>query len=357
MFSRRSPVTSKLFALFLTILLTAASNVSRSSSVAARAAAPDVVRVGAFGSSLISLAAQAKGFYARHNLSVQNFRVASSTQQFQFLRDSQYDVINTAADNCVNYRINDNNPLGARMDVQMFAGLDHIAGLRLVARPGINTVEDLRGKTLSVDAPESGFAFVLYKIMRAHGLERGVDYQVVQTGGVFARFQGLLAGRFDGTLLSSGFELKAAAAGMNMFDDVFTVASPYLGSVFAARQSWMETHRDVVERLIRATYEASQWALDPANREEAIGLLTDQTTPRAVAEQIYETQVQMTVGNIRDLDMDRKGLLTVMQLREEYNGFDAPQNLHFLSTPASGLYDMSYRRAALRGLEEDQDEQ
>jgi ABC-type nitrate/sulfonate/bicarbonate transport system substrate-binding protein len=309
---------------------------------------PAALRVGVFARSLPMLAAEAKGFFARENLSVSFLQVQSSTQQFTYLRDGRYDIIQTAVDNVVNYRLNGSNPVGARFDAQMFVGMDLGTGLSVVARPGINSVEDLRGKVLSVDAPDSGFAYVLYKILRAHGLERGTDYQIVQTGGVFARYQGLLAGQFDATLLSSGFELRATNAGYNLLESVTAVANPYLSSVGAARQSWMEQNRDVLVRFIRAGYDATRWCTDPANREEAIALLMAQpNTSRALAEQLYEEQLDADTGLIPDGSLDRLGLLNVLELRAEFGGFDERQNLRYLTTPASGLYDLSYRRAAV----------
>ena len=338
-----------LFTLMLAaLLLQPALLRARAASQPSVGGEPATLRVGVFARSLPMLVAQAKGFFARENLSVSFLQVQSSTQQFQFLRDGQYDIVQTAADNVVNYRINDSNPVGARLDVQMFMGQDLGTGLSVVARPGINSVEDLRGKLLSVDAPDSGFAYVLYKILRQHGLERGRDYQIVQTGGVFARFQGLLAGSFDATLLSSGFEIRATNAGYPLLESVTAVANPYLSGVSAARQSWMEQNRDVVVRFIRASYDATQWSMAPANREEAIALLMAQpNTSRALAEQLYDEQMDAETGLIPDLSLDRLGLLGVLELREEFGGFDAPQNLRYLTAPASGLYDLSYRRAAV----------
>jgi ABC-type nitrate/sulfonate/bicarbonate transport system substrate-binding protein len=351
MTSRFPRKTLRLSALLLTTALLLSASLPARTRAAARpeaSHAPATLRVGVFSRSLPMLAAQSKGFFARENLTVSFLQVQSSTQQFTFLRDGQYDIVQTALDNVVNYRLNNSNPLGPRFDAQMFMGMDLGTGLSVVARPGIYTVEDLRGKVLSVDAPDSGFAYVLYKILRAHGLERGRDYQIVQTGGVAARFQGLLAGNFDATLLSSGFEIRATNAGFNLLESVTAVANPYLSSVSAARQSWMERNRDVLVRFIRACYDGTRWSADPANREEAVALLmTQPNTSRALAEQFYEEQLNEETGLITDLSLDRLGMLNVLELREEFGGFDEPQNLRRLTTPASGLYDLSYRRAAL----------
>ena len=313
MTSRYTPVAVRLLALFTLSMLPLLPASAQTTPGAVPAGGPASLRIGVFSRSLPMLAAQSRGFFARENLSVSFLQVQSSTQQFQFLLDGRYDMVQTAADNVVNYRLNDSNPLGVRFDVQMFMGMDLGTGLSVVARPGITSVEDLRGKVLSVDAPDSGFAYVLYQILRAHGLERGTDYEVVQTGGVAARFQGLLAGQFDATLLSSGFELRAVALGYQQLASVTAVANPYLSSVGAARQSWMEQNRDAVVRFVRASHDASRWCTDPANREEAIALLmTQPNTSRALAEQLYDEQMSEETGLIPDVSLDRLGLLNVL---------------------------------------------
>lgn len=159
------------------------------------------------------MAAERLGFYRRYGLEVDYERVASSTQQFEFLRDGRYDAVQTSPDNVANYRDNGDNPLGGRIDVQGFMGMDYGLYLVLAARPEIGSAKDLRGRAVAVDAPESGFAYVLYEILARAGLHRGEDYSVVSMGGVSHRFDRLIAGdpSFEATLLSGGFETRAAA--------------------------------------------------------------------------------------------------------------------------------------------------
>jgi ABC-type nitrate/sulfonate/bicarbonate transport system substrate-binding protein len=315
---------------------------------------PAALRLGFFTRSLATLAAQAEGFDAAEGVAVEEFPVSGSRQAFQFLRDGLYDIVLASADNPVNFRLNPHNATGAALDVRMFMGADYGMNLTLVAQPGLTRVEDLRGKALAVDAPDSGFAFVLYKIMRLHGLERDVDYAVVSAGGTPARFSALLSGQFDATLLNSGFELRAAAAGRVLLDSVGAVASPYLGQVFSATVPWLVEHEDAVVRFTRAYVRAVRWARDPSNREAAIALLATQpNTSGALAEQIYAVQVSDGVGLIPEARIDRKGLYNVLALRAEFNGFEMHENLRRLSAPAGGLFDLSFYRAALRDLRRD----
>lgn len=313
------------------------------------ASAQDVLRVGRFVPQPPAIAAQAKGYFAEENLSVQYLQVASSTQQFQFLRDGGYDLIQTAPDNVVNYRFNTTkNAQGAKLDVTMLDGLDYGANLRLMSQKAFTTPESLRGKRLGVDATDSGFAFVLYKILAGYGLSRS-DYQVVAVGGVSARYNAMAAGTIDATLLSHNFVIQGQDIGLNSLDTVYTIADPYLAYNHAALVPWLQANEDKIVRYLRAYYKGHLFATDPANREEVIRLMTDARTPRSVAERLYDVYMTENVGLTEDMRLDRKGLAAVLELRAENDGFDEPQNLKWMNTPASGLYDLSYLRKAIYG--------
>jgi hypothetical protein len=127
---------------------------------------------------------------------------------------------------------------------------------------------------------------------------------------------------------------------------VTDIANPYLGSVASASATWLSTHPDIAVRFIRAYYNAQVWAADPVNREEAIQMLmTLPNTTRSLAEQIYELN-QGPTGLIEKAVLDPKGLLNVIRLRDEFGGFEEPQNLVKLSTPTGGLFDLTYYRHA-----------
>jgi ABC-type nitrate/sulfonate/bicarbonate transport system substrate-binding protein len=314
------------------------------------APAPAHLRIGVFARSIPAIAAVNKGFYADYNITVEYLQVSSSTQQFQYLRDDLYDIVMTSPDNVANYRLNSSNALGATIDQVGFLGLDAAQKLALVARPGISSPSDLAGKVIAVDSPNSGFAYVIYDILASYGLERNVDYTVLPVGGVSLRYQGLLNGDFDATLLSNGFETRAENAGYPLFDTVGDIADPYLGLVAAAKSSWLNANEDVALRFSKAYIKAVRWSLDPANRDEAVQMLmSNQNISQSLAEQYYDIQVDPATGNIAEGAIDREALYNVLVLRNKYNGFDQTQNLRRLSNPGT-LYTLDIQRKAIREL-------
>jgi len=85
-------------------------------------------------------------------------------------RALRHDVVQTSPDNVANYRLNEGNPVGGRIASVGFMGMDYGMNLTLVVRPEIDEPDQLKGSRVSVDAPFSGFAYVLYKILRRAGL-------------------------------------------------------------------------------------------------------------------------------------------------------------------------------------------
>jgi ABC-type nitrate/sulfonate/bicarbonate transport system substrate-binding protein len=213
---------------------------------------PVTLQIGYFSPTPAVAMAQRHGFFADEQLTVVENRTPSSPVIFQKLRDGQWPVILTQIDNVFNYRLNPSNPLGATFEPVAFFGADWGNGAALMARPQFTTVESLRGKTVAVDSPNSGFAFVLYGIMRAHGLEKGVDYNVVVTGGTPGRHADLVAGRFDATILNAGYQFRSADAGMQTLGQIPDAASPFMGGSGVALRGWLDANPDVAERFIRA---------------------------------------------------------------------------------------------------------
>ena len=197
------------------------------------------------------------------------------------------------------------------------------------------------GKTVAVDSPNSGFAFVLYGIMRAHGLERGVDYNVVVTGGTPFRYADLLAGKFDATILNSGYQFQAADAGMNTLGNISDAASPFAGGSAVALQSWLDANPSVAVRFVRAYITSQQYVLDPANKAEVLAWLTaDAKGNASVAEKTYQTLITPGDGLIPNAQIMKQPLYGTASLRDSFGGFDTPMDLDWLVSKKSGVYDL-----------------
>jgi ABC-type nitrate/sulfonate/bicarbonate transport system substrate-binding protein len=308
---------------------------------------PTVVRLASPYFSLPTQVAISQGYFADENLDVQYSIFSGSKEGFRLLSTNQLDVMLSSADNAVNYRLNPHNALGALLDVQIIFGHDLGFDLSMVAQAPLTTIESLRGKALGVDAPDSGFALALYAIMRHHGMEAGVDYRVVSAGSTPNRLIAMRAGTIDATVLNSDSLVRARAEGYPTLAGIGEVADPFLGAVGMARESWLANNRDTAVRVTHAYIRAARWLKNPANRSAAIALIVAPDTTAAVAAQIYDLSVKRT-GVARDAKLNLDGIVTTLEVRDEFGGFEIPQDLDFLASPESGIYDLSYHARALR---------
>lgn len=265
--------------------------------------------------------AQAKGRLASRGLAVQVVPTPNSTFQMKGLIDGEFDIAMTAFDNVVAY----NNGQGEitserRADLVAFLGADG-GFLRLVAGPGITSIEQLKGRKLAVDALTTGYAFVLREMLARRGL-RPEDVEFVRAGGVSQRFAGLLRNEFDATLLVSPFEAQALARGYNLLASAWDVLGAYQGVVAAARREWLATHQREAAGFAAALSSAVDWLMVPAHREEALIILRTnlpQLTD-AAAQATYVSLISAPDGFQRGAIASPVGLRTVLQLRAKFAG-------------------------------------
>jgi ABC-type nitrate/sulfonate/bicarbonate transport system substrate-binding protein len=286
--------------------------------------------------------AQEKGLFAKNGLDVKVTPTPSSVFQLTNLIDGKFDIAMTAIDNLIAYREGQGEEPKIGPDLFAFMGGDN-GFLRLVTVPEVRTFGDLRGKTLSVDALTTGYAFVLLEILERNGLMHGRDYSTVSAGGVLQRFQALMEKKHAGTLLLSPFEVQAEAKGFNRLANAIDVLGRYQGLVGGARKSWADVNRGAVVGYIRAFSEAVDWLYDPANKAEAIAIFL-KNLPQAGAqgaETSYRVLLSPTDGFQRKARIDLEGVDTVLKLRSKYG---KPQKT--LSDPAK-YYDDSFYRAAM----------
>lgn len=283
-----------------------------------------------------------QGFFAAEGLHVDLHFTPSSMYQITNLLAGRYDIAMTALDNVVAYQEGQNEaPIGPDPDLFAFFGSDN-AFLSLVAQRPYRRVGDLRGKTLTVDAMTTGFAFVLREILARHGVAES-DVRFERAGGVASRFRAMSENpRHAATMQMTPFELAGEARGMNTLLRADDVLGAYAGMCGVARRSWAQAHEREVVGFTRAYHRAVQWLVEPAHRPLAEAMLVAHLAhldpplaPRAAAILLAERG-----GFRRDLSIDPEGARVVLELRSRYG---QPRRQ---LTDVSRYVDMRYRDLA-----------
>lgn len=285
---------------------------------------------------------QEKGFFERNGITVTLQPTPNSVAQMTGLSEGKFDIAVTAFDNIVAYVEGQGEaPIGAQPEFFAFMGSDN-GFLSLVTAPEVKKFADLKGKTLSVDARTTGYAFVLFDILRRNGLAEG-DYKIEKVGGTTMRWDALREGKQSGTLLSAPFNLLAGEQHFNELARAIKVVGAYQGNVAATRRSWAMANKTKVVAFIRGYAQAIDWLYDKANREEAVAILIKNVSmSRGLAGRTYDELLDPQDGFFRKARVSTEGMRTVLALRSRYA--DAKKKL----TDPSKYYDSSYYDEAMR---------
>jgi len=329
------------FALLAIVVMTAGACRAQ----APAAPPPAVLNVIAFagGWNLPLWVAQRQGFFEQQGLAVQLSFTPNSGFLINGLMSGRFDLGLAAIDNLVAYQEGqgDGAPL-QDPDLIAVMGVDN-GFLSVVAARTVVTMADLRQHKLAVDSLNTGFAFVLRELLHANGVAES-EVTIVRAGATELRFQGLVAGSYDATLLRTPFDILAAEHGFHVLATADTLG-PYLGTSGIVRKSWARSHEATLIGFLRAYRSAMQWLGDPANRGVAEALLVANIrdmTP-ALATRAAETLLAERGGLLRNLEIDPQALRTVLALRLKFG--QPPRTLGDVDR----YIDLSYRARALAG--------
>jgi ABC-type nitrate/sulfonate/bicarbonate transport system substrate-binding protein len=264
---------------------------------------------------------QDKGFFADTGIAVEIQDTPNSVTQMTDFSQGKFDIAMTAVDNIVAYVEGQGEaPIGPQPDFAAVMGSDS-SFLSLVASPQVARIEDLRGKTVSVDAATTGYAFVLYEILRRHGLgkDKG-DYEIARAGGMVQRWNALREGKHAATLLSAPYNIVAKNAGFRELVKATDIVGPYQGNVAAVRRTWAKENSAKVKAYIAAYRRSIAWLYEPKHRDEAIAILRGHLPQmtQEMAEASYSELLDPARGFFRTCEIIRAGFDCVLELRSRY---------------------------------------
>ncbi len=293
------------------------------------------------GANLPLWVAEDKGLFAREKLAVKVSPTPNSVELVQSLIKNEEDVATAAFDNVVAYQEGQGEvKLSTAPDLFAFMGFSR-GTVRLVVSPDVKDYDDLRGKTLAVDAIATGYSLVLQKLLQLGGLEDG-DYRLEPVGSTATRAQALMENKFSGTILTTPLEIAPESRGYRRLANAVDVLGPYQTIVGITRRSWARANRDALVSFIRASTEAIDWLYDPKNRAEAVQIYRQHlpNVPEDAAQLHVNALLGEREGFTRGGALDSQGMMTVLRIRSELG---RPRKT--LTDPARYL-DERYQRAA-----------
>lgn len=259
-----------------------------------------------------------KGIFAKHGLDVSLARTEGSMSQIQDMMADKYQVATTSIDNIIAYA-EGQGPAKLDKPFDMAAVMGVHSGLNsVVTRPEIKRFADIKGKAVAVDAPNTGYAFVLFRILETNGLLLDRDYTILPVGGTEHRMEALKDGRAVAAVMSAPTDLEAKEQGYNILADAAAELGGYQGSVYGARRSWAQDNEPTMLAFVRAITEAhGRIFADKARAKEILRSRIKRLDEKG-AETIYSGLTMGKGGLARAAEINVAGVAAVLSMRSAY---------------------------------------
>jgi ABC-type nitrate/sulfonate/bicarbonate transport system substrate-binding protein len=225
------------------------------------------VRVGIISDSATSWplrVGQEKGFFRQEGADVEILVEVDSGKLLNGLAEGKYDISHQASDHFIR-GVQDGKPLFIFMTISRPI-------FDFVVSPDVRSISDLKGKTIALDRPTTGYWVLFRKIFAEKGVSPE-DYKLLPNlGGAEKRFLAVKEGRAQGTFLNPPLSLGAIAQGFPRLTGLSEHFPDLPGSSGGARKDWALKNEKTLVAYLRGWKRAVDWLADPKNREEAIAI-------------------------------------------------------------------------------------
>ena len=248
----------------------------------------DKLRVGGGSASATQMAlwlAKDGNFYDKHGLNVEAVSIPGSSLALQAMLSGELPVIQ----------------LGGAASIQAnFAGADTVIIATIVkkllfwvyALPGINGMEDLKGKVFGVTRFGTLSDLASRIALRAHGIEPDRDITMVQTGGPAEGLSAMAAGKITAAALTPPGTLQARKLKFKLLFDMTRMDAEYHINGVVTTRKFLRSSEDIVRRFLRAYVEgAARGQRDKNFALKVIGKYF-RTDDREILEESYETTIK-----------------------------------------------------------------
>ena len=277
-----------------------------------------------------------KGFFKSKGLDVELTYTMNSIELRDGLAGGKFDIAHSAVDNSVaivDYK---------EQESVILMGGDSSLN-ELFYQPELKSLQDIRGKTLVVDAPNTAYALQVKKALALAGIP-DTDYKLNPVGRTALRLEAMKNSKENAAApLNPPFSIQAKQAGLKSMGKLVDLVGPYQGQGMFAMRPWLSQNADIVERYIAAWILAVRWSLNPANKAEALEILSkNMKLDKEIIEQSYQLLVTPGFGLDKDAQFSQKGFDNLLSIRTEF-GKGRPLD-------EKKLVDLSFYERAFKSL-------
>ena len=209
-----------------------------------------------------------EGYFAKEGIEPDFIYVPTAPGVMQQLVSGSLDVV--GVDGVV-------EPIHSRAkgaDVAILRMTSNTAPYEMISKPSINSIKDLKGKTITIGGLMDINRVYLERIMQANGIKWG-QYDVVVIGNSAQRFAALKSGSVDATMLVPPIAFTAEKDGFKNLAMIKEYAGDLPMASADVMVPWAKAHEDIAKRLVAGLDLAAAFFYDDAKRATSIQILVD----------------------------------------------------------------------------------
>lgn len=155
-------------------------------------------------------------------------------------------------------------------NIKMVASLYRTRGAwLLVGGKGINSIADLKGKTVGIGTKGSGLDISTRETLKQNGLDPDKDVTLLVNGRHQQAYASLESGQVAATIIHQPFATIAEQNGVGkILAKTWKYLPDFHTGVIVASDTFIAKKPDVVRRMLSAYFAANRYVKDPAHREE-----------------------------------------------------------------------------------------
>jgi ABC-type nitrate/sulfonate/bicarbonate transport system substrate-binding protein len=150
----------------------------------------------------------------------------------------------------------------------------------LIARPGIEGVEGLRGRRIGVSSLRAGSSSLVMRLLAARGLHWPEDYELVPCGPILARWELLRSGAIDAGLQGAPLNHIALDAGFVSLCEPGEEVPAFQFTSLNVDTRWAEANRDLLLRFLRGFLRAHERFFADRELSRAVAVRESGIAPR-----------------------------------------------------------------------------
>ncbi|HYJ17477.1 MAG TPA: ABC transporter substrate-binding protein, partial [Candidatus Limnocylindria bacterium] len=203
-------------------------------------------------------------------------------------------------------------------DLKVLSALTNRVTYELVARPGIKTPEDLRGKKFGVQAIGGTVWMGAILALEHLGLDPDRDkIAIIAAGDQTVLAQAVANGTIDATVLDGVQSRPLQAKGFPILAELEKAKLPILSSSIVVREPYLQKNPQIVENVLRAVIEGAAFCLSAAQKPSTLKIL--QKYLRISEKDAEEGYRDMVMGLDRKPYANPAGATNVIRLMKRSN--------------------------------------